>query len=217
MRTKTIGWSLAASAIVASAAFIVSRTAPGRASENAKAERGLARELAELKSEVRRLEAQQRASSTRIALPVASNRREHEANEEPAPAAERTEPLTPEEKRAEERATREEVALRLDARAESERTDATWAPAMNGEIRAAVAAHAAGATVASSDCRASLCKVVLQHESAESQTEIARKLAPLKPFQSGTFYRYDSSSKPASTTLYIVREGMDFHDLVMGS
>jgi hypothetical protein len=107
------------------------------------------------------------------------------------------------------------TAEALDRRLAFETIDPAWSPNAISQIREAIALHATGSHLIAAECRLSLCRVVVSHESAEAQEGIGYALARERPFLGGgTLYRYDRDPAHRGTTLYVIREGKTIADLI---
>jgi hypothetical protein len=80
------------------------------------------------------------------------------------------------------------------------------------EIEEAIASNARGTRVLAAACASSLCRVEVDHDTAEAQRGLGEALAEVEPFRAGVFYRYDEAAVPPTTTIYVVRDGHDFRD-----
>jgi hypothetical protein len=110
-----------------------------------------------------------------------------------------------------------QVTETLERKVATEPVDRSWGDKQSAEIRNAIGEGIAGTRLSSVQCAASLCKVVLQHDTAAAQHEAAPKLGGLPPMRAGVFYHYDEDPNQPRTTLYVLREGFDFHELSLSS
>lgn len=163
-------------------------------------ESALAAEIDALKEEVARLKGKPEATRVYLVAPGADPR-------EP-PVAPELEATPSAEQRAEERL--QEAAANLDRRLASEPTDLGWSRKTVREIEEAISAKARGTRVLAAACASSLCRVEVDHDTAEAQRDLGEALAEVEPFRAGVFYSYDEAAVPPTTTIYVVREGHDF-------
>jgi len=162
----------------------------------------LAGELDALKKEVARLKGKPEA--TRVVLVAPGS----DPGEPPvAPEPEQTQ--SAEQREAE---MLQAAAANLDKRLASEPTDPGWSRKTVREIEEAIAANARGTRVLSAACASSLCRVEVEHDTAEAQRDLGEALAEVGPFRAGVFYSYDEAAVPPTTTIYVVRDGYDFRD-----
>lgn len=107
----------------------------------------------------------------------------------------------------------EEIGTELDSFLATERVDASW----RNETLAAVQRTFATLTsdkILTADCGARLCRLELQHDSSLDQRNLARDIAGQSPFDQEVIYRYDYTSRPPRTVLYVARAGTSLLDLV---
>ena len=167
----------------------------------------LVAELDRVKQDVARLQASPAPREVRYMVtppaeaPPAPPDRGEEAPppEDPRPLAER------------ERERNRDTANALAARFTEEPVDGAWSPTTTRAIRDLLQAGTAGELL-EAGCASTLCRVVLRHESLESQKKMAYAVRGLAPFRTGTFYDYDTTSDPPITTLYTLREGASFQE-----
>jgi len=105
------------------------------------------------------------------------------------------------------------TAEALDRRLLSEGRDASWGNEALARIDESVKSKLPNATLVESTCASTVCRVVLKQESTDDQRTVGSSLSKSPPFDQGTFYRYDTSSVPPKTTLYIIRSGHDLAEL----
>src|SRR5262249_7521259 len=97
----------------------------------------------------------------------------------------------------------------------SQTLDPSWSRDMALTLRnELIAAAPTGSTVLEAECAATLCRVVLKHESRSAQQGLARVVSDLAPFRAGVFYALDSEASPLRSTLYVLREGHDFNEML---
>jgi hypothetical protein len=102
----------------------------------------------------------------------------------------------------------------LESRFAGEGIDVDWSRKATQDLRAALAGRDAQTRLTGVDCATSLCKVVMEHESPEAQRELASAIGELPPFRAGVVYRYDKNGEAPRTTLYVLREGHDFREVI---
>jgi hypothetical protein len=137
--------------------------------------------------------------------------------EEPKAEAAAEPPPDPEAAAAQMQERVREVVEELERRYASEPIDSSWSGQQSAAIRAAVGAGISGTTLSSASCASSLCKVVLQHDSAEAQMVAAREVARLPEMHPGVFYDYHPDAVPPQTVLYVLRAGTDIREMGTGS
>jgi hypothetical protein len=98
----------------------------------------------------------------------------------------------------------------LEARFASERAGGQQSASAARHMRDAIVERAAGAAVLETDCASSLCRVVVAHDTEESQRNLAPRIAALEPFRLGIVYDYDSSAVSRTTTLFVLLPGASF-------
>jgi hypothetical protein len=176
-----------------------------RGQARAVASDALAAEFAALKRDVKKLQSEPRVVAVSAAQQQqAATEAESAAEDQPAAPAAAAE-LTPEQRM-------DSTASDLDARLASEHRDTAWSSEMTGQIRNAVSANAPAARLLESECAASLCRVVLAHDSLEDQKNASFALAAVPPFHAGVFYHYDRDPSTPKTSLYVLREGHSFRE-----
>ena len=167
-------------------------------------------QLASLREDVAQLR-QRSPISGPVIVKYESERAAESASAEPSPTP--APELTPEQKaeRAEQHA--QAMAAALDQRLASEARDPAWSNESLASIGASISARVAGATLLESVCSATVCRATLAHESEAEQQTLGNAIAESPPFNQGTLYRYDRTSKPPKTTLYVIRSGHDLAEL----
>jgi len=170
--------------------------------------------LSVLDSEVRALKTEQRYLSTQaVAQATASPQSkstEAEVNEH-GPRLDQKTRIEEEKFRNVQVANR--LGDQLDARLAAEAPDPRWAAATASAIRSTVAAIS-GDKLLSSDCKASLCRVEIEHDSPAEQHRLAKSVLGSGPFEQDVMFRYDFDSSPPRTTMYVAREGIAIRSLV---
>lgn len=170
----------------------------------------LSAEVASLRADVAALRSQPR-DGTPV---VVRYEVERESTSEPGgPVAASTAELTVEEKleRIEEHA--QSVAKALDERLSTEARDPAWGNESLSQMDASLKAKAAGTTLLEASCSATICRALLRHDSEVEQHGLGNAIAQSPPFDQGTLYRYDRTSNPPKTTLYVIRSGHDIGEL----
>ena len=165
-------------------------------------ESALAGEIDALKEEVARLKRKSEATRVYLVAPGADP-------SEPPVAPEQEETQSAEQK-AEEML--QAAAANLDRRLASEPADLGWSRETVRQIEEAIATNARGTRVLAAACASTLCRVEVDHDTAEAQLGLGEALAEVEPFRAGVFYSYDEAAVPPTTTLYVVRDGHDFRE-----
>lgn len=148
---------------------------------------------------VERLEGQSRRPSLVVLAPGA------------AAAGARAE-VGPEDPAVEEEKLREQAratAQALDARYASEGVDAEWSRKTVRALAESIAAQDARAHLARVECATTLCRVVVDHDSAQAQSDLAAAVSGLDAFRSGVIFDYAEDAAAPRTTMYVLREGTD--------
>ena len=104
-----------------------------------------------------------------------------------------------------------QVTEALERKYVTEPVDRSWGDKESDEIRNAIGDGLRGTRLTSVQCASSLCKVVLDHDTAADQHEAARQMTRLAPNHAGVFFHYDEDPNQPRTTLYVLREGFDVH------
>jgi hypothetical protein len=104
-----------------------------------------------------------------------------------------------------------QVTEALERKYATEPVDRSWGNKQTDDIRNAIGETVPGTRLASVQCASSLCKVVLQHDTAAAQHDVASHLGGLPAMRAGIFYRYDEDPNQPRTTLYVLREGFDLN------
>jgi hypothetical protein len=95
----------------------------------------------------------------------------------------------------------------LASRLGVEPRDPSWSRATEERLSEALRAQATpGTRLVSVECRTSLCGVTLRHDDPEGQRGVPHLLAPTLSYAAELVYAY-STEGPATTTVYISREG----------
>ena len=136
-----------------------------------------------------------------LMVPVGEKPKEEAPAAAPDPAVARA--------KTEEQVT--QVTEALEHKYATEPVDRSWGDKQTDDIRNAIGESVPGTRLASVQCASSLCKVVLQHETAAAQHEIASHLGGLPAMRAGVFYHYDEDPNQPRTTLYVLREGFDLN------
>ncbi|MFZ5893921.1 MAG: hypothetical protein ACOY0T_22860 [Myxococcota bacterium] len=223
---KALFFSIAGSGGLALAAFVVFTRESDEAARAAK----LAKELEQLRSEVSDLRSssngERHLGALQQALVLAQHRgaqgRAAEgSNASRAPSADgvrmqvtHSDPTTlAQELKARNQRAANRLGEQLDAQLQTERIDTGWAPATRTAIETAFSSLPKD-RVLSSECRQSLCRVAVQHESIDGQREMAKAITAQPPFDQDVLFRYDSEHTPPSTILYVARAGVTLASLV---
>jgi hypothetical protein len=129
------------------------------------------------------------------------------------PAAPPAAALESDEEKMERMERRAQAAAEsLDRRLLTEARDVAWG---NESVTKAseTLARVPGATLLSSTCASTVCRVVMTQGSNDEQRSLGNTISSSPPFDQGTLYRYDYASVPPRTTLYVIREGHDLAEL----
>lgn len=119
----------------------------------------------------------------------------------PQPAGDSTSESTPDAA-----AERQRIAEKYERQIRSEPIEIDWSRRQVANIRESLTKAIPDATIAEITCATTLCRVVVEHDSPEGQTELARVAAPEAPFAAGTAYYYGTTPAGAwTTTLYVHR------------
>jgi hypothetical protein len=106
----------------------------------------------------------------------------------------------------------EELRTKLDARVAMEPVDVSWRNQTLAELKKTFT-PITGSTVRNAECRSQLCRIEVEHQTANSQRGLAREISGQAPFDQEVVYRYDLNSKPPKTTLYVARAGTSLSNL----
>lgn len=165
--------------------------------------------LASLSQEVRALSAQtSRLNEQRPAAPAAPDM----TRRPPEPRL-----MDPRTRGDEQRFKNTQIANaageKLDAELGRESIDRAWSAGTSSDINA-VFKPLTSSQLVNVDCRSSLCRVLIRHDSAEDQHGFAKKILGAPPFDQDVLFRYDFDSTPPKTTLYVARQGVSLPQLV---
>jgi hypothetical protein len=153
----------------------------------------LSEELAALKRDVSLMRLEQAARDTQPP-PSAT------AMQAPRPTVASSDPRSPEEMRA-------DLAKTLEAAYRAGARDRRAGGETTRKIESMLGNGVPGTKVASCDCTGSMCRVILEHEDETQQRESVTQLVEEQAFDGEAVYFYDTSVKPARTTVYVTREG----------
>jgi len=168
---------------------------PAQSSETPAPDLAVRAALANVRGDLDRLEARTATLAAAAPAPEATPARAAS----PAPS--------PEEQRA-------AYATRLAAALAAEPFDAGWARAAEAQVRAQIAARPAdGVSVASIECRTTLCRLQLEAESTDARDEGLRAVPRWVPWDFDGFYQ-PTDGDPRRVTLYVTRAE---HPLAIGS
>ena len=104
----------------------------------------------------------------------------------------------------------DDPATALSVRIAAEPVDTAWANGAERQLRDVITTRVPGARVVESECASSLCRVLVEQESAEQQLQLATLVADQEPFREGVYYEYDNDSQRPRTTLFVLRPGSSF-------
>jgi hypothetical protein len=90
----------------------------------------------------------------------------------------------------------------------SEGIDRTWARDTERQIQQVVA-MTAGTKLDTVECAATLCRVVVRHDTREDQRNLA-DIRHQEPFQQGIYFDYDHAA--LKTTMFVLRRGHSFRE-----
>ncbi len=193
---------LGAGALASACLFLSWRSRAGQtpATGAGRADGEPASELSELKREVQLLKAKSKLPQVFVvgSAQATTDQRPPNAEEQDAIAQDR----------------QRRVAASLEHKLASEVVDTAWSRKRTQDIREVVAGQDARTAISSVTCASTLCRLVLDHDSLAAQKETTAKLAESEPFDAGVFLSYDEAVTPPRTTLYLLREGHDFHQVV---
>ena len=158
-------------------------------------------DLTDLKRDVEFLKV--RSKSPQVVMVAPSDRGEESAQK----------PQNPEQEKATSRERLRQIAATLEHKFAAESVDPAWSDQRSRDIREAVGAQDPRTIVSSVTCGATLCKLVLDHDTVAAQRDLTANLGDLEPFHAGVFYNHDESANPPRTTLYVLREGHDFNQI----
>src|SRR5262249_6364915 len=85
-----------------------------------------------------------------------------------------------------------------------ERRDVEWGSGTERKMTEVLRNPSLAVKTISADCRATICRVLLQHDNAQSQAALAKSISRTPPFDFGVYYFYDREAR--TTTLYVKRE-----------
>jgi len=163
-------------------------------------------ELASLRAELAALKARQQPGAQAPAAPRAAQQADG------AP----TFPVGIKERVKYEREKNAEIADRvgtkLDGLIRAEAIDRSWSQEATESIEHIFSAIP-NSHIEQTDCRAHLCRIVIEHDSSEEQESFGRKIVGAGPFDQDTFFRYDWGASPPKTIVYVSREGSHLTEL----
>ena len=115
----------------------------------------------------------------------------------------------PEERLALRRELEEAHFELYDLALEDERTDAAWAPSQVARMTESFAESLpAGSTLASLECRSSLCRAELRHDSQDAQEEAIAALPQADGWSSRGSIHLVQDERGLASVFYVAREGM---------
>lgn len=167
------------------------------------ADRALEAEVGALRHEVSALRAQ-------VATLTSLQRQASQAPTVPVPAAQPEAELSAAEQQVAAQELRKETLDTFEEVLAKEQVDRAWATTVAGQVRETLASNAPATRLLESSCAATLCRIVVAHESLDQQREVGMLLGTSEPFRHGVFYDHDSEANPPRSTLYVMREGHSF-------
>jgi hypothetical protein len=108
--------------------------------------------------------------------------------------------------RADRDVRRKRVYAVIEQGFQQESPDPAWSAEAEGQIDRAVSTLP-DAKMVSRACRATLCRVVVSHESPGSQRQFTKQISHLPPFDNRVVFQPDFASVPITTTMYLARAG----------
>jgi hypothetical protein len=109
--------------------------------------------------------------------------------------------------RERDRAARAAFERGLDDHLAAEAADSTWATATEARIVEAVRTGFAGTRVRAAVCKASLCRVELDHDDDEAQERFLARVTFTAPFDGRGYIRRSRPGEPHTTRVYLARNG----------
>lgn len=115
-------------------------------------------------------------------------------------------PLDPSELQARTQERMAEIVLLLSNRFDSEPTERGWAREVESQVVDVLGSSAPGSRLVEADCRTSMCRLTLQHDSPEVKRGLATAVTGKPPFDGPVLY---VPSEPGATqsTLFVGRVG----------
>lgn len=171
---------------------------PAPARDEGSAGKGEAEEMKRLKARLSALESEVTEVKS-AARGVDEATREGEAEEAARPAVEQD---------PEEAAT--QLAHALDERLDTEPVDPEWKGTVSNKLTTYFAAeHAAGSSVKKAECRSTMCRVEVAHESMDAKDRFVDHVSSMLPPRSQAFVHIEANDD-LDIEVYVLREGQSF-------
>ncbi len=124
----------------------------------------------------------------------------------PASAPEAQLELDPEQIAQKEQERIDTTAVALEQRMTKERRDPEWSAQTEGAIREMFQGDfAKGSALVSADCRASMCRVHIEHESVSRQAELFAELRFKAPFDTEGFVQTVGAAEAPESIVFVAR------------
>lgn len=105
-----------------------------------------------------------------------------------------------------EAAATEAVVATMTSQLDHERADPAWSPEAERVITASIDV-ASGTHITALDCRATLCRLEVQHDSELARDRYTTAVLPSLPLSSEMFFRHTEDARGTRTVTYISRPG----------
>lgn len=115
-----------------------------------------------------------------------------------------------------QRASAAEMTDALERTLGNQQVDLSWSRDTTAQIASSILERAPRARLIERKCGSTLCRVVLEHDSATAQRELASQIESAEPFRSGAVYQYapEAPNTAARTTVFVIRAGYDFDEII---
>jgi len=226
MRSRVVGQIVVVCGLGGLLAWGVSviRKAEARADSQAQRAEQVASELAAVQAKVARLGAATLGSNARLRNveersrvqpepPISPENRQPPLGDADDSLAEGDDVSPVAAAEAKQAASIERVTQGLDRRLDSEPSDYAWSRNALASAREVVGG-VSGARVGDTKCGTNLCRMEVEQSEADTQPALATTISSVPPFASGTIYKYASAEGRKKTTLYFVRDGRNFQELL---
>jgi hypothetical protein len=164
-----------------------------RAGSNDERVEALGADIAALRADMARLEHQTAGATRRVEVPALPEREQAAKARNGAPRPQ---------------LTGKELADSYTAYLQAERVDTSWSSHQESAIAAAFRGDwLKGSTLGRVDCRTSLCRMEVDHDSGEAEERFAQAVPMTPPFDQGGFSQRVTDDRGTHTIAFILREG----------
>jgi len=116
-------------------------------------------------------------------------------------------PSAPEQDRVDQQHARWRAGLEAEIAAEA--VDAGWGTGAAKAIRAVIDQNTSNSRLLEVDCRTSLCRARVRHDSSAAQKQFVDAIADKPPFTFGALYQTEDCNGAPCTVAFVAREGTE--------